>query len=224
MFSLVGSLESLLSAKAVDMLDPVKRRKTEPRPRPARGRRRQPLAGLVGGLPMISEIVRSKANIDNGAQTRFVQLLPRPVPAALRRLRAVADPPDSAGRARGDARLHRLAPGLAERVREDVPHRPRAARHLHVHAGRDAGDGFAGGRGGGHPPEAGGARPQRRAARGPVPARHRGAAARRGRRAARAARGRLQQLPRAQEAHPRSMPRRSTSSWTSSTRGWWTTR
>lgn len=69
-YALVASLESLLTAKAIDNLDPYKRSSDFNKELFAKGSGNI-LSSLVGGLPIIAEVVRSSANVNNGGKTRF---------------------------------------------------------------------------------------------------------------------------------------------------------
>nr|WP_258929541.1 SulP family inorganic anion transporter [Flavobacterium davisii] len=70
MFALVGSLEALLTVKAIDMMDPFKRKSDYNKDLIAVGVGNI-IAGILGGLPMISEVARSSANVNNGGKTRW---------------------------------------------------------------------------------------------------------------------------------------------------------
>ena len=69
-FAMVSGIESLLSAKAVDSIDPYKRTANLNKDLVAMGSGSS-VAAVIGGLPVISEIVRSSANINNGGKTQW---------------------------------------------------------------------------------------------------------------------------------------------------------
>ena len=72
--ALVASLESLLSVKAVDELDPKRRVTDKNRELLAQGGGNI-LSGLLGGLPVTAVIIRSSANVESGADSRLSTML-----------------------------------------------------------------------------------------------------------------------------------------------------
>ncbi len=67
--TLIASIESLLSIKAVDKLDPQNRRSNVNRDLKALGLATS-LSGLLGGLNVVTVIARSSVNVNNGATNR----------------------------------------------------------------------------------------------------------------------------------------------------------
>ena len=80
--ALIASIETLLSVEATDNLDPEKRVTSTNRELKAQGIGNI-VSGLVGGIPVTQVIVRSSANVDAGAKTRFSAFFPRGPAAGL---------------------------------------------------------------------------------------------------------------------------------------------
>ena len=70
----VASLETLLNLEAVDKLDPLRRTSHPSRELLAQGIGNM-VAGLIGGLPITSVIVRSSVNINAGGRTKLATIV-----------------------------------------------------------------------------------------------------------------------------------------------------
>ena len=72
--ALIASLETLLSIEAIDNLDPQRRVTNTNKELFAQGVGNS-VAGLVGGLPVTSVIVRSSANVNSGAKSKMSAII-----------------------------------------------------------------------------------------------------------------------------------------------------
>ncbi len=72
--ALIASLETLLSIEAIDNLDPQRRITNTNKELFAQGIGNS-VAGLIGGLPVTSVIVRSSANVNSGAKSKMSAII-----------------------------------------------------------------------------------------------------------------------------------------------------
>ncbi len=72
--AIVASLETVLNLEATDRLDPQQRHSPPSRELVAQGVGNM-IAGMIGGLPMTSVIVRSSVNINSGGKTRLAAII-----------------------------------------------------------------------------------------------------------------------------------------------------
>ena len=72
--AIVASLETLLGIEAVDKLDPLNRVTPTNRELKAQGLGNM-VSGLLGGIPVTSVIVRSSANVNAGAKSKFSTIM-----------------------------------------------------------------------------------------------------------------------------------------------------
>jgi MFS superfamily sulfate permease-like transporter len=73
-FAIIASVETLLSIEAIDNMDPEKRKTNTNRELIAQGVGNS-VAGLIGGLPVTSVIVRSSANVNSGGKTKMSTII-----------------------------------------------------------------------------------------------------------------------------------------------------
>jgi MFS superfamily sulfate permease-like transporter len=119
---IVGSFESLLTVKAMDLLDPFKGRVNTSRDLTAVGAGNM-LAGLLGGLPMISEVTTSAAKYQQRRQNAHVHACSGNISPDFCDFAVSGCKNGSGGSISHDADFHRIPAGISFGVHKYIRNR-----------------------------------------------------------------------------------------------------